>query len=211
MDDSKRVRTRNPETTRKKILKAAAKEFAQKGFDGARVDRIAVLAGVNKQLLYHYFGSKDDLFTAVLENAYRNFRECEAALDLDDLKADEAILKLVEFTWGYYLEHPEFIRLLNSENQLEARHLKASPQTAGINAGHLSRMQQLLARGRKEGTVRRGLDAMQLNVNIAALGFFYLINRHTLSTVFQRDLGARAALAERLNVMKDVIARWIRA
>jgi AcrR family transcriptional regulator len=207
---SKKGRRRNPEETKERIFKAATKIFAKRGFDGARVDRIAAEARINKQLLYHYFGSKDELFTAVLERAYQDIRRQEAALELDSLRADEAILELVEFTWRYYLANPYFIRLLNSENQLEARHLKASPRTRGINRSHIAVAEKLLARGRRERSVRRDLDAMQLNISIAALGFFYLMNRHTLSTVFERDLGSKKMLEERLAVMKDTIARWIR-
>jgi AcrR family transcriptional regulator len=203
------ARTRNPERTKERILKAATKIFANRGFDGARVDRIAGEARINKQLLYHHFGGKDDLFTAVLERAYQDIRSQEAALELDSLRADKAILELVEFTWRYYLANPDFIRLLNSENQLEARHLKGSNRTREINANHIALAEKLLARGRRERSIRRDLDALQLNINIAALGFFYLMNRHTLSTVFQRDLGSKPMLEKRLSVMKDTIARWI--
>jgi AcrR family transcriptional regulator len=203
-------RGRNPERTKERILEAAANIFAKKGFDGARVDEIAAAAKINKQLLYHHFGNKDDLFTAVLEKAYVSIRTQEAALDLDSLPADAAILKLVEFTWSYYLANPDFIRLLNSENQLEARHLKRSSRTRKINARHIAIAEKLLARGRHEGSIRGDLDVLQLNVSIAALGFFYLMNRHTLSTVFQRDLGSKPMLNRRLAVMKDTIACWIR-
>ena len=205
----KEKKTRDAEATQQKILKAATQEFSKKGFDGARVDCIAGLAGVNKQMIYHYFGSKDDLFTTVLENAYRDIREREAALDLDVYPADEAILMLVEFTWRYYREHPEFIQLLNSENQLEARHIKSSAHAVDVNVGYMSLASRLIERGRREGNVRDDIDPMQLNINIAALGFFYLINRHTLSTIFKYDLTSEQAFAERLEVMKDVIARWI--
>ena len=116
----------------------------------------------------------------------------------------------MEFTWRYYLANPDFIRLLNSENQLEARHLKGSARTREINASHIAIAEKLVARGWREGSVRRDLDVMQLNVNIAALGFFYLMNRHTLSTVFERDLGSKQMLEKRLAVMKDTIACWIR-
>ena len=204
------VRGRDAGRTREQIFSAATKVFAKKGFDGARVDKIAAEAGVNKQLLYHHFGSKDGLFTAVLERAYENIRKQEAALELDSLPADEAILKLVEFTWRYYLANPDFIRLLNSENQLEARHLKGSARTREINASHISIAQKLIARGRREESIRRDLEVMQLNVNIAALGFFYLMNRHTLSTVFECDLGSKRMLERRLAVIKDTIACWIR-
>lgn len=204
------IRARNSERTKERIFQAATKIFAKKGFDGARVDGIAAEAGVNKQLLYHHFGNKDGLFTAVLERAYESIRHQEADLELDSLRADEAILKLVEFTWRYYLANPDFIRLLNSENQLEARHLKGSKRTREINASHIAIAEKLLARGRRERSIRPDIDVLQLNVSIAALGFFYLMNRHTLSTVFQRDLGSKRMLERRLAVMKDTIACWIR-
>jgi len=192
-----------------RILQAARAEFAEKGFDGARVDSIAARARANKQLIYYYFTNKDVLFTQVLEAAYRDIREQEAALELEGLPANQAILKLVEFTWHYYLKNPEFIRLLNSENQLKARHLKTSGATVEINQSWIRITEHLLARGWAEGTVRRGIDVMQLNINISALGFFYLINQSTLSILYQKDLGEQAALDERLRVMKECIAAWI--
>lgn len=193
-----------------RILEAARAEFAEKGFDGARVDSIALRAQANKQLIYYYFTNKDVLFTRVLEDAYRDIREHEAALSLDDIPASEAILKLVEFTWHYYLKNPEFIRLLNSENQLKARHLKGSEATVQINQSWISITRILLARGRREGNVRPDIDVMQLNINISALGFFYLINQSTLSILYQKDLSEKAALEERLRVMKECIAAWIK-
>ena len=193
-----------------RILQAARAEFAEKGFDGARVDSIAERAQANKQLIYYYFTNKDELFTRVLEDAYRDIRQHEAALSLDEIPAHEAILQLVDFTWNYYLKNPEFIRLLNSENQLKARHLKASADTIAINQSWIGISQRLLERGYKEGTVRPNIDVMQLNINISALGFFYLINQSTLSILYQQDLGEQNALDERLRVMKECISAWIK-
>jgi len=206
----KKSPVRDREATKEGIYRAAGIIFAKCGFDGARVDQIAIEAKVNKLMLYHYFGSKDELFTVVIERAYQSIRAQEAELELDSLRADKAILALVEFTWQYYLANPDFIRILNSEDQMEARHLKLSPRTHEINRSHIAITERLLARGRRERSVRHDLDAVQLNVSIAALGFFYLMNRHTLSAVFQRDLGSKQMLDERLAAMEDTIARWIR-
>lgn len=208
---TRRVKDKNESADKQvRILEAARAEFAEKGFDGARVDSIALRAEANKQLIYYYFTNKDVLFTRVLEDAYRDIREHEAALSLDAIPASEAILKLVEFTWHYYLKNPEFIRLLNSENQLKARHLKGSEVTVQINQSWIGITQALLERGRQEGNVRADIDVMQLNINISALGFFYLINQSTLSILYQKDLGEKAALDERLRVMKECIAAWIK-
>ena len=210
---SKRVtapRKRDPGESRNRILDAAAGHFGQVGFDAARVDAIAHAAGLNKQLIYHYFGGKDRLFIRVLEGAYQKFREKESKLELDRLPADKAILGLVDFTWKYYLSHLGFIRLLNSENQMHARHLKKSRRITKINAHHLAVLRDLLNRGKKEGNIRPGLDPLQLSINIASLGFFYLINRYTLSTVFESNLCSPRNLRRRLEVMREVIGRWIR-
>lgn len=198
------------EDKRLRILIAARDEFAEKGFDGARVDNIAKRAKANKQLIYYYYTNKDVLFTRVLEEAYRDLREQEAAQNLDHLPANEAILKMVEFNWNYYLQNPEFIRLLNSENQLKACHLKASPFTVEINQSWSGVKKKIIERGIKEGNIRKDIDVMQLNINISALGFFYLINTSTLSIIYQRDLMDGAALDERLRVMKECISAWIR-
>ena len=168
------TRKRNPDASRLRILEAATRHFGEVGFDGARVDAIARAARINKQLLYHYFGNKDALFTQVLERAYQQLREQESALDLDRLPADRAILALVDFTWQYYLDPPDFIRLLNSENQMQARHLLASRRAAAINARHLRIFRNLIARGQKEKTVRGDIDAQLQRIEIAAHGFFFL-------------------------------------
>jgi AcrR family transcriptional regulator len=201
---------RNAADTRLRILNAATRHFGEKGFDGARVDTIAQAARTNKQLLYHYFGNKDALFAEALERAYQQLREQESELNLDALSADQAILALLDFTWKFYLDHPDFIRLLNSENQMHARHLKASQRISKINSQHLKIHRTLIERGQNEKTVRGDLDPLQLSINIASLGFFYLINRHTLSTVFKSDLNSPRMLRKRLDVMRDVVARWIR-
>src|SRR6476620_723234 len=76
---------RDAEETRRRILAAAKVEFARKGLGGARVDEIAARSKSNKRMIYHYFGSKEKLFTAVLEMAYSDIRMAERKLKLDEL------------------------------------------------------------------------------------------------------------------------------
>ncbi|EEJ5471794.1 TetR/AcrR family transcriptional regulator [Salmonella enterica subsp. diarizonae] len=209
MADNNSKRKNDPVLTQTLILDAATCEFAENGFDGARVDRIAQRANVNKQLIYYYFTNKDELFTRTLELAYQNIRTHEAQLKLDSLPANLAVLKLVEFTWEHYLKHPEFIHLLNSENQMKARHIATSSVAFKINQPWLLLTSQLIGRGIQEGNIRPDIDAMQLNISISALGFFYLINQSTLSFIYNKDLMSQSALEERLAVMKETITRWI--
>src|SRR5256885_13813045 len=179
---------RDPERTRAAILAAATDEFARYGLGGARVDRIAERARSNKRMLYYYFGSKDALFLAVLENAYAGIRRAEERLDLLNTDPVDGVRRLVEFTWKYFTEHPEFLALLNSENLHQAEHLKRSRQIQGMNSPLIATLAVLLRRGQHSGKFRSGVDALQLYISIAGLSYFFLSNSHTLSAVFGRDL-----------------------
>lgn len=182
------VVTRDPDRTRAAILAAATAEFAAKGFGGARVDGIAERAGVNKRMLYHYFGAKDDLYLAVLEAAYADIRAAERGLRLTDRDPEEGVQELARFTWRYFQQHPEFMSLLNTENLLGARHLRRSERLPQLHSSMIGELSTLLRRGAESGVFRDGVDPLHVYLTIAALGFFYLSNHATLSTVFHRDL-----------------------
>ena len=200
---------RDAEATRARILAAAKAEFARVGLGGARVDRIAEIAGANKRMLYYYFGNKDELFRAVLEATYEHIRESEKALHLDEVDPPEAIRRLVSFTWNYYLEHPEFLTLLNSANLHRARHLEDSPRARTLNSPLIQTLGEVLERGRREGSFRGGVDPLQLYISIAALAYFYLGNRHTLAAIFGRSLMSPKARAERLSHIVDVVLGYV--
>ena len=202
-------RPRNPDETKRRILAAAKVEFAKKGLGGARVDDIAARAKANKRMMYHYFGNKDDLFSHVVEDAYGEFREREAALELDSLDPVAAINALIAFIWKYFLDNPEFITLVNSENLHKARHIKNSQRMQEMSRSFVGRMQHLLERGAKAGMFRKGLDPVQVNISIAAVGYYYLTNRFTGSIVFERDLMTEEALATRLEFNTRTILRMI--
>lgn len=205
------TKPRDAEATRARILEAARMEFAALGLAGARVDEIAARAAANKRMIYHYFGNKEGLFTAVLEDAWMGIREAEQALELEDLPAEKALERLVRFTWDYYLENPEFIRLVNSENLHEARHLKSSDKVRAASRRLVSQVQAILDRGVSEGVFRPGLDPVQLNITIAALGYYYLTNRFTGSLLYERDLMSEDALTERIDHNVETILRLVRA
>ena len=203
--------TRDSERTQAAILVAATREFAQHGLGGARVDRIAAGARTNKRMLYYYYGSKEALFVAVLEETYASIRRAEKALSLLDVDPVESVRRLVEFTWNYYLAHPEFLTLLNSENLHGARHVRKSPNVREMNSPLIETLAEVLARGARSGVFRGGVDALQLYVTIAALSYFYLSNNQTLSAVFGRDLATARARKERLQHMVDVVLGYLRA
>ncbi len=201
---------RDSERTQAAILSAATAEFAKHGFGGARVDRIAARAKTNKRMLYYYFGPKDALFLAVLENTYASIRNAEKQLSMLDVAPAEGIRRLIAFTWDYYVEHPEFLSLLNSENLHGAKHLRRSRQVLAMNSPLIDTLAIVLERGRKDGQFRDSVDPLQLYVSIAALSYFYLGNNQTLSAVFGRDLSSPRSHAARLSHTADVILGYLR-
>ena len=201
---------RDSERTQSAILAAATREFARHGLGGARVDRIAARARTNKRMLYYYFGRKDALFLAVLENTYASIRKAEQRLSMLDVPPAEGIRRLIHFTWDYYLAHPEFLTLLNSENLHRGKHLRRSRHVRAMNSPLIETLRTVLARGGDAGIFRGGVDALQLYVSIAALSYFYLGNNHTLSAVFGRDLATPASRKERLAHMTDMVLGYLR-
>jgi AcrR family transcriptional regulator len=161
-------------------------------------------------MLYYYYGNKDDLFLAVLEASYARIRSAERALHLADLEPRQAMRRLVAFTWNYYLAHPEFLTLLNSENLHRARHVKRSQSIVAMHSPFVAIIKQVLQRGARGGQFRRGVDPVQLYISIAALGYFYLSNRYTLSAIFQQELLAPRHKAERLKHMTGLVLGYLR-
>jgi AcrR family transcriptional regulator len=208
-ENGQKMRVRDADDTKRRLLAAAKSEFARKGLGGARVDVIAEKAKANKRMLYHYFGNKDDLFQMVLEQAYLDIRSAEQKLQLDDLEPRKALETLVRFTWNYYLKNPEFITLVNSENLHRAEHLKKSEAVKVVSRRFVSMVNGILERGVKTSVFRKGVDPVQLNITIAAIGYYYITNRFTGSIVFERDFMDPVALDERLKFNIDTILRLV--
>ncbi|VFR39343.1 Transcriptional regulator, TetR family [plant metagenome] len=202
-------RSRDADRSQQVILAAALQEFSEHGLGGARMERIAQRAALNKRLIYYYFQSKDDLFLAVLEEAYRSIRQAEQALRLGDMPAASAIRRLTEFTWEYYIAHPEFLTLLNSENLHQGKHLARSVHIRKMNSPLIESLGEILERGRREGVFRGGVDPLQLYVSIAGMAYFYLSNHYTLSSVFGLDLMTPKAHQERLSHICDVVLGYV--
>lgn len=202
-------RSRDAERSRQAILDAARVTFAEHGLGGTRLDAVAARAGVDKRLVYYYFKNKESLFLAALEDVYMGIRNAEADLHLEALEPIDAIKRLIDFTWRYYLDHPEFIALINSENLHRARHLAQSKRILEMHSPLVATLGALLERGRAQGLFRGGVDPQQLYISLAGLSYFYLSNRHTLSVIFGRPVDAPKALAERLAHVHDVILGYL--
>jgi AcrR family transcriptional regulator len=190
-------RRRDPERTRARLLEVAIREFSEHGYEGARVDRIVRAARVTPRMLYHYFGSKERLYLAVLDAVYAEIRVGERDLDLDAGDPAEAMRRLVGFTFDFFQKNGTFVRITRGENMLGGRYLRQSRMIRDMSLPLIEQMARLLERGAAAGVFRSGVDALQLYVSIVALSVHHLNNAATLSAVFGRDLSDRTWIAER--------------
>ena len=203
-------RTNDPERTMLDILEVATREFAAKGLSGARIDEIAALTRTSKRMIYYYFGSKEGLYIAVLEEAYRRIRSIENELHLEDLEPEEALRKLVAFTYDYQLQNPDFIRLVMTENIHQGEFLAQSKAIQELNVPAINAVRAVYERGRNAGVFRDGIDPVDLHMSISALCFFNVSNRHTFSLIFKRDLTTPEAIDTRRSNIVEMIARYVR-
>jgi AcrR family transcriptional regulator len=203
-------RPRDPEQTRRDIVDAAIAEFSEKGLSGARVDEIAARTRTTKRMIYYYFGSKERLYAAVLEEQYGGIRDTEQQLRLEDLPPVEAMRRLVEVTFDYHAAHPEFVRLVSVENIHGARHIAASPSIVRRNDAVIPIVQALLARGERECAFRAGIDPVDLHMLISSFCFYRVSNRHTLRQIFGRDLQAPAQVAAHRRMIVEAVLRYLR-
>ncbi len=203
-------RTNDPERTKANILEVATHEFSEKGLAGARIDVIAEATRTSKRMIYYYFESKEGLYVAVLEEAYRRIREIEARLQLDDLSPEDALRKLVGFTVDYQLANPDFIRLVMTENIHRGEYIARSKAIQKLNVPAIGAVGKVYERGLASGVFRAGIDPIDLHMSISALSFFNVANKHTFSVIFKRELESPAAVVARRDSIVEMIVRFVR-
>lgn len=188
---------------------AAAEEFASGGLFGARVDQIARRAETNERMLYYYFGSKEQLFTAVLEHAFSALTEAERVLDLDGVAPVEAVTRLAHFVWDYYRDHPELLRLINNENLHEARYLHKSTRIREMMSPIVAKLGNVLMRGQKAGLFRSDVDPLRFYVTLSGLGYYIVSNRFTLAATLGRDFSEADERAEMVRMNTEMLLAYL--
>ncbi|WP_341915872.1 TetR/AcrR family transcriptional regulator [Ferrovibrio terrae] len=203
------IRQRNPAQTSANLLAVAIREFAAYGFDGARVERIVQEAGCNMRMLYHYYGNKENLYTQALESVYREIRDKESGLDLAALPPDEALLRLVRFTWDHLSENKVFIDITRNENLVGGRFIRSSKAIAKMSSPLLLLIADTIRRGLKAGVFQYDADPLQLYISIVALSSHHMSNVHTLSAVFQTDIADPKWLRQRRTHVETMVCRML--
>lgn len=195
--------------TRANILAVAREEFVRFGLNGARVDAIAERTATTKRMIYYYFGSKDGLYAAVLEEAYADIRKTEADLDLASLDPETAMRRLVEFTFDYHDSHTDFVRLIAVENIHQAQFLRDMPTIRGLNADVIAMVDAILTRGRAAAVFKRACSAVEVHMVLSGLCFYRVSNRHTFGAIFNYDLSAPEVRARHRQIIVDLLLSWL--
>ncbi|MCP3889102.1 MAG: TetR/AcrR family transcriptional regulator [Desulfobulbaceae bacterium] len=208
-EKSQKTTKRNAALTRAKIIEIATTEFADNSYAGARVDNIVKKSGISKNLLYYHFSSKENLFVEVLEEAYAKLRAYHKKIIIRDLSSVEGVKELVRFTFQYFIDHPEFLSLVNTENLYFAKHLKKSKKIQEMYNPLIDNLGHLLQKGASEAIFKPGINPIELYISIVGLGYFYLSSQHTLSVIFDIDLSTDEHLETRREHMIDVILGYL--
>ncbi|MCH1867899.1 TetR/AcrR family transcriptional regulator [Nocardioides sp. CFH 31398] len=208
---SEPVKQRDAERTRAELLTVATEVFAESGYSGARVDVIAERTRTTKRMIYYYFGGKEGLYLAVLEEAYRGIRAAERDLEVGELEPAEAMRLLAETTYDHHVAHQDFIRLVAIENIHRGEHIRRLDSLRDLGQPAMSLVDEVLARGREAGLFRADVDAFDVHLVISAYCVFQVANRWTFGHLFERDLGAPEERDHLRSLIGDVVVSWLAA
>ncbi|MCF7532821.1 TetR/AcrR family transcriptional regulator [Pseudomonas petrae] len=209
LESPRKSRKNNPEKTREDILQAAVAEFVSQGLSGARVDAIAERTQTSKRMIYYYFNSKEQLYTEVLEKLYGDIRNTESSLKLDVLAPEEAVRRLVEFTFDHHDRNVDFVRIVCIENIHNGANVKQSPTIRELSRNVLQALDDTLRRGERDGVFRPGVQAVDLHMLMSSFCFYRVSNRHTFSEIFQIDLEEEAVKARQKAMICDAVMRYL--
>jgi AcrR family transcriptional regulator len=200
---------KQPAANRARIVKAAIEEFAARGFKGASMDAIAARTHTTRAMINYYFGSKEKIYLAVLEQVYAEIRHAESFLDPEQLAPVDAIRRIVEFTFDYYLSHEYFVRIVVAENQAKGRHFRKSKAMRTLNRPIIDTLAGVIKRGQASGVFRHDIDPVEVHMAIAALGMFNVTNQYTFGAIFQREMGREGDVRRRRGMVAEVILRYL--
>jgi AcrR family transcriptional regulator len=202
-------RTNNPARTMSDIIAVATAEFADKGLSGGRIDTIAEQTKTSKRMIYYYFGSKEGLYIAVLEDAYRRIRSIEASLHLEDIEPVEALKKLVSFSVDYHYSNPDFVRLIMNENIHYGEFLAQSKLIKTLNTPAIDSVKDVYKRGVASGVFREGIEPVDIHMNISSMSFYAVSNRYTFGKIFNVDLAKPKELERHRKSVVDTVLRYL--
>lgn len=195
---------------KRNILEVALAEFANYGLEGSRIESIAAGTHTSKRMIYYHFGSKEGLYAAVLEFAYRIVRE-DHIDPPDELPPLQALARLAGYAFDNFSKYPDFIRLSLQENLQGARFLKESPTIVEMNRATFAMVQDIVQRGQTDGSIRQDIEPMNVYINFIGLCHYHISSRHNYQVLFDYDASTPANSQSRRASICDAIVRYVRA
>ncbi|MBE6611924.1 MAG: TetR/AcrR family transcriptional regulator [Ruminococcaceae bacterium] len=190
--------------TKEKILRAAETAFGERGLYGARVDEIAALAGVNKRMIYAHFGSKEELYVAVLDEVYSRIADQEQQILSDDADPAALMRKIIEGNFEFLCHNPTFVKMVLWENLNGGEYLKRSVAKTKKGASFL-KLREILERGMKEGVFRDDIDMDEVILSSQMFVYSYFSNTHTMSYIMDRDFLGEESVKKRCRHITEMI------
>lgn len=178
-------RKNDPIGLKQRIFDSALNEFAESGLMGARMENIAANAKTTKRMVVYHYKTKEALYMLVLEHVYRGIRQHELDLDLSSYPPAEAIVKLVEASFDFHVSHPEFIRIVSTENMLRGRFIRQSTSIRTLNQTALTLLEDILERGKKGHLFKEDALARDVHRLISSLCVHQVANQYTFGALFE--------------------------
>ena len=196
------------QAVRERLLDSALFLFAESGYSGVAVDEIVRRAGVNKRMVYQYFGSKGALFEAALTEVYQRIEKIEFHAVERGHSPGEKLSRLLEGYFEFLDDEPEFTRLLQWENLEKGRHLTKENHLLTKNP-FMARFRAIVEEGIASGEFRRDLHVPHLLIHFIGLCFIYHSNRFSLSQSLEMDLGDAAVKEQGLKQVLNLVFEGI--
>jgi AcrR family transcriptional regulator len=206
---AKAPQRRNADATRAKILQAALNEFSERGLPAASTDDIAERCGVNKRMIYYYFGSKEGLYLAALESVYANLVALEKEIEIEHLDPPAAIEAIINLKIDYYVTNPHFISFLSMENFYKAKHLRKSKKLNMFKSPLTDVIARILERGQRSGQFRHDVEPVNFYVSICGLCIMYFTNQHTLGVIFGRKMTRDDNIQRHKRTVVDIVLSYL--
>ncbi|ADU69829.1 TetR family transcriptional regulator [Pantoea sp. At-9b] len=203
-------RKNDPEGLKKRILAGALKTFAEFGMQGARLEQIAEHAQTTKRMVVYHFVNKEKLYIEVLEQVYQAIRQHETGLNLAAMAPEEAMIKLVEASFDYHVSHPDFMRLVCTENLLRGRYITQSERIKALNKSALDLLEDILSRGQQQGVFITDINTIDVHRLISSICVHHVSNRYTFNALFSPDNTEEESIRRNRQLAVTATLRYIR-
>ncbi|MCK8786146.1 TetR family transcriptional regulator [Roseomonas sp. NAR14] len=203
-------RPRDAALAQETILRVARAHFVAHGLAGARIDVIAREAGYSKAMIYHYYGSKEALYVAVLEASYRDFVAPRRQVRVAEVGPVRALEAFIREGAASIRRDPSILSLLGIENLHEAAYLRRTGVAAALYPPLIAQLREIVEAGERQGVFRAGIDPVHLYVSLSSLIFHAVSNRFTLAVTLSADVPGAAFLDRQVEEAVAMVVGYCR-